>query len=274
MKEHFMDNTSTPPKIPIWLKLCLWTGLACIGQFFIFALIGVIRGYSIQSWTSRMSFYVMLGGQVLLSIIYAGSCFVFREELPKMTWRQIPAFFGTYALPLFLSLLCSGLVSYVGLLQGRYAKQGDKFYKQKNYPAAITLYQKEVDTWYLRLRYNYHENTSLLGIAQSYCQLENFEQGRKTYQYLSKMARGLYQELGQKKLAELDKELGNIAEFEKQLANAADDNQKADILFGMALSYRTIGCDKKTREQYALIQTLNVDESTKEQAGKFAVNER
>lgn len=261
-----MDNTSTPAKTPIWLKLCLWIGLACIGQFFVVALIGVIRGYSVQSWAP---FYVMLGGSVLLMIVHAGIHFKFREELSKATWRQIPGFFWMF----YLALFCMGFASTAGIMQGSYRKLGDEFYKQKNYPAAVVNYQKEVNTWYLRLKYNCWEDASLYGIARSCCQLENFEQGRQSYQRLFEMSRGYYQEVGQRELAELNKELGNIAEYEIQLTQATDDNQKAYILFDMALSYRKIECDKKAKEQYALIQTLNIKESTKEQAAKFALNE-
>jgi tetratricopeptide (TPR) repeat protein len=250
---------STPPKMPIWLKLCPWIGLACVGQFFIFALIGVIRGYSVQSMAPL---WVMLGGLILL--LLSPECmiaFYYSKEAKRPNWIS------------YLSSFCLILMSVVGLLQGRYQKLGDEFYEQKNYLAAITMYQKEVDTWYLRLRYNTNENTSLFGIARSYCQMENFEQGRQAYQRLHQMARGYYQERSREELVELDKELGSIAEYEKQFASAADDNQKAQILFDMALSYRRIECDKKATEQYALIQTLNIDESRKEQARKFAVNE-
>jgi hypothetical protein len=248
---------STPPKMPIWLKLCLWVGVVCVGQFFIIALIGVIRGYSVQSF---MPVCVMLGG-VFLLLPCPGWMSEYSKETKKTNWIS------------YLISFCIIFMSVVGLLQGRYEELGDEFYEQKNYSAAITLYQKEVDTWYLRLRYNTSEKISLFGIARSYCQLENFEQGRQAWQRLGKMARGFYQEVAQRELAKLDKELGNIAEYEKQLADAADDNQKADILFDMARLYRRINCDKKAGEQYALIQTLNVDKSTKEQAGKFAVNE-
>ena len=135
------------------------------------------------------------------------------------------------------------------------------------------MYKKEVGAWYLRLRYNYHEDPSLFGIARSYCQQENFEQGRQTYQRLSEMAHSLYQERSQEELAELDWELKNIAEFEKQLAKATDDNQKAQVLFDMALSYRCIECVKKAKEQYALVQTLDIPESRKALARNFAADD-
>jgi tetratricopeptide (TPR) repeat protein len=251
---------STPLKMPTWLKLCLWIGLACVGQFFIIAFIGVIRGYSVQSW---IPIWVMLGG-----------IFLFMPLMLRHTW--LSDYSKRAKQPVWISYLisfCIIFVSVAGILQGRYQRQGDKLYEQKNYSAAITQYQKELNTWYLRLRYNTSEDTSLFGLARSYCQLANFKQGRQAYERLGKMARGYYQERSQTELAELDKELGNIAEYEKQLADAADDKQKAQILFDMALSYRKIECDKKATEQYALIQTLNVDESRKEQARKFAGNE-
>lgn len=268
-----MENASTSKKMPVWLTLCHWVVLVCLGQFLVFGSIGVIRGYSVQSLAP---FWIMLGGAILASVVYVANVFVFSKELrEKKTWReffprQFIRIFGAF----YLSLFFLGLVIIVGIQQGRYQKQADELYKQKNYPAAIAMYQKEVGTWYFRLKYNYHEAPSLFGIAQAYCQLGDFEQGRQAYQRLLKMERGYYQEPGQQKLAELDTELENIAEFKKQLAEATDDNQKANILFDMALSYRMIECAEKAREQYELIQTLNVPESRKEQAKEFAADER
>ncbi len=260
-----MDTALASRKIPVWVKLCEWIGLACLGQFLIVAIIGVLRGYSIQSYAPM---YVMLGGSILMMIGHAGRNFSFSEEIPQMTWRQTLSFYST----IYLVFFVWGINSIPGAMQGRYRNQGDEFYKQKNYPAAIALYQKEVDTWYLRLRYNSHEDNCLFGIAQSYCQLENFEQARQTYQRLHKMARGYYKERSQTELAELDSELRNIAEFEKQFANSADDNQKARILFDLAFAYRRIECSKKATELYARIQTLDIPESRKEQARKFAAD--
>ncbi|MEN6308137.1 MAG: hypothetical protein ABFD91_10310 [Anaerohalosphaeraceae bacterium] len=260
-----MDTASIPPKNPVWIKLCEWIGLACLGQFLIVAIIGVLRGYSVQSHTPS---YVMSGGSVLLSFGYLGRVIVFSEEIPRMTCRQ----FLRLSWMFYLVFFCFGLNSIPGIMQGRYQKGGEEFFKQKNYPAAIAMYQKEVDTWYLRLRYNYREDMSLFGIAQSYCQLENFEQAHQTYQRLHKMAQGYYQERSQTELAELDSELKNIAELEKQLADAADDDQKAYILINMALAYRKIECNKKATELYARIQTLDIPESRKEQAREFAAS--
>ncbi len=251
-----MGNASTQMKMPIWITVMLWFGLACIGQFFICAFIGVIRGYSIQSW---IPFYVMLGG-LFISGLYAASVLFITREKRYPTWIS------------WLSSFCIITISIVGILQGRYQAKGDKLYKQKDFPAAITMYQKEIGTWYLRINYNYREDMSLFGIAQSYCQLENFEQARQTYQYLTKMSRGYYRQRAGEELAKLDRELGNIADLEKQLADGADDNQKAQMRFDMALSYRIIGCAKRAREQYALIQTLNVRDSRKEQAKEFAAD--
>lgn len=260
-----MVTASASPKIPVWTKLCQWIGLACLGQFLIVAIIGVLRGYSVQSHTPM---YVMLGGSILMMIGHAGRTFSFSEEIPRMTSRQALFSYWTFYLVFFIW----GLNSIPGAMQGRDRKQGDEFFKQKNYPAAIAMYQTEVDTWYLRLRYNYHEDSCLLGIAQSYCQLENFEQARQTYQRLHEMARGYYKERSQTELAELDSELKNIAEFEKQFANSADDNQKAQILFDMAFAYRRIECSKKANELYARIQTLNIQQIRKEQAREFAAD--
>ncbi|MEN6308138.1 MAG: tetratricopeptide repeat protein [Anaerohalosphaeraceae bacterium] len=254
-----MDTASTSRKIPVWVKLCQWIGLACLGQFLIVAIIGVLRGYSVQSF---IPIWVMLGGYLpLFSFqLYDGWMSDVYKDKKQSSWISYVSSFSI----IFLSI--------PGILQGRCQTRGDEFYKQKNYPTAIAMYQKELDTWYLRLCYNYREDTSLFGIAQSYCQLENFEQARQTYQRLHKMARGYYKERSQTELAELDSELRNIAEFEKQFANSADDNQKAQILFDMAFAYRRIECSKKANELYARIQTLDIQQIRKEQAKEFAAD--
>lgn len=253
-KEGFvMENRSNQWKLPVGFWLCLYIGLAGLCQHLVFAVIGILRGYSIQSMIPD---WVMLGG--LFLFLLAGSQFSSRKTQARISLT------GSFYIILF---------SIVGILQGRYEAKGEELYKQANYPAAAAMYQKEVNTWYLRLRYNYNEQKSLYGIARSYGQLENYEQARQTYQFLSKMARGFYKKRAQEELASLDSGLDNIAALEKQLVHAADDDQKADILFDMALSYRyDIGCEKKAREQYDLIQTLNVEEHRKKQAKEFAAD--
>lgn len=256
-----MKSEAGRSSMPAWNKPFIWVGLICIGQFFIFAIIGVVQGYSVQS---RVPHWILLGGIfLLLPCLTCYGWLTGNQDVNK--WRNRTS---------FLISFCIIFISVVGILQGRNQQLGDQFYKQKNYQAAITMYQKEVGTWYLRLSYNYHEDQSLFGIAQAYCQLGDFDQARKTYQFLSKMARSYYQDRSSVELYELDKQLCNIAEFEKQLANTADDNQKANILFDMALSYRKIECAEKARELYALIQTLDAHESWKKQAKEFAADER
>ena len=254
------DEKTTSRIIPTWNKPFIWAGLICIGQFFVFALIGVVRGYSVQSWTPH---WVLLGGIILLLPCLNRFGWLTGDE-GSQKWSV-----RTSSLISF----CIILTSVVSILQGRNHRLGDQFYEQKNYQTAITMYQKEIDTWYLRLRYNYREDMSLFGIAQSYCQLGDFEQGRQTYQRLIKMSRGYYHERGQSELHELNTELKRISAFETLLTETADDCKKANILFDLALAYRRIDCHQKAREQYARVQTLDTHESRKEQAKTFAADE-
>lgn len=256
-----VDKKTTSRIIPAWNKPFIWAGLICIGQFFVFAAIGVIRSYSIQSWTPH---WILLGGIILLLPCLNRFGWLTGDK-KSQKWSS-----RTSSLVSF----CIILISVVGILQGRNYELGKKFYEQKNYKAAITMYQKEIDTWYLRLTYNYREDMSLFGIAQSYCQLGDFEQARKTYQRLVEMSRGYYKGRGQDELAELDRELKKIAAYEEQLDNTTDDQQKAQVLFDLALAYRKIECGQKAREQYALIQDLDIRESRKEQAKEFAADDR
>jgi len=242
-------------KIPFWLKVFLFVGLVCTGQFFVCSLIGVFRGYSVQSW---WPIWIMLGGVFALLVPQCGMPFMCRGKSAKYLWIS------------FLVSFCIIFFSIAGMSQGKYREQGDALFKQGEYSVAIGIYQKEIDTWYLRLRYNYHEDACLFQVAECYCQMEDFDQARQMYRFVTERYKGYYKERSAAEAAELDVELGNIVAFQEQLAGEVEDENKANILFDIALAYRSIGCIKKAKEQYEIIQTLDVREGIIKNAKKFS----
>ena len=110
----------------------------------------------------------------------------------------------------------------------------------------------------------------MYGIARCHSQLEQFGEARETYAGMTSMLRGFYKRRAEEALKSLDANMAKVAEVEKVLAEEEDDQQKALLLFDLALVYRELNCTGKAVAQYERIQSLDIDERFKEQARKFA----
>jgi pentatricopeptide repeat protein len=225
-------------------KTLFFMGLICCLQFFIAGMIGVIRGYSIQSYAP--SYICMLGVLLLVSFNsknYKVSCFC------------------------SFVLLFSSAIS---IAQGHHLEKGNLLYKQKEFLDAIVEFEKECHAWYLKLKYNYNEGRSLSGIAKCYSQLGEFEKASLVYRKMIKQFEGYNKNSAKESLADLENGLKEIKAFDKVLASKMEDDKKCDLLFDLALVYRRMYCYEKSVECYHLIQDLNVRKSRKQQAMRFA----
>lgn len=101
--------------------------------------------------------------------------------------------------------------------------------------------------------------------------MEQFDQAHETYLLVASRYKGYYKERSINEAAELDLELKNVATLQEQLADEVEDNEKASILFDIALAYRRIECVKKAKEQYEIIQTLDVHQGYLDNAKKFSL---
>lgn len=223
-------------------KAWMLLGLACCLQYLFFGIVGVARGYSIQSWVPT---WVMLIGVFMLMPFS-------KKKIGHLTSGLII------------------LMSVVSMLQGRYESKGEELYELEKYNEAISEYRKEIDTWYLRIRYNYHEDMAMFGIAQCYSQLGQFEKCRETYTQMVGISRGYYQGRAEDELLELEENLIKIIDYETEMEKEMDDSDRAAILFDLARVYRRMPCSAKSIEQYELIEALDVREATKDQARAFA----
>ena len=160
--------------------------------------------------------------------------------------------------------------SIIGIQQGEYKEKGQLLLKQKNYLGAMEEFKKECETWYLRLKYNYREEQSLYGIARCYSQLEKFDEAKLIYEKMIRQFDDFYKIKAEECLLTLREGLIKINEYENKFASLEDDKEKSDILFDLALVYRDMYCDKKAIDCYERIQKLDVWDSRKELAKRFA----
>ena len=122
----------------------------------------------------------------------------------------------------------------------------------------------------MRIHYNRHEDASMFKLAQSYAQLEQFEKARETYQRVSELFTGYYNDRAKKELNELDNGLKKTAELEQQLTDQIDDEQRIDILSVIARTYRyKVNCYKKAKSYYQSILKLSTSEYEKERIQEY-----
>lgn len=232
------ESTSTLARVMVW------SGIGCCLQFFVFGVVGVVRGYSVQSWAPV---WICLAGIALL--------------IPYQARRKGASFLSSFCLIVF---------ALVGIGQGGHQEEGEKLYDAGKYEEAIIELRREIDTWYLRLRFNYHEAASLFKIAECQSQLGQFEKARRTYREIEDKFRGYYQERAKAAGETMEAKLAEIGDLENRLAEEPDDRAGAQVHFDLALAYRELTCSAKAIEHYEAIQKLDAPEQFKESAKKFA----
>lgn len=229
----------------LWFKRAIfWLGLACCFQFLIFGLVGVVRGYSVQSWAPA---WIFLAGFFLL--------------LPFQSRHKGASFFSS---------LCLIVFAVSGASQGRHQKRGEELYKAGSYEEAMTELRREIDTWYLRLTFNHNEAASLYQIAECQSQLERFGEARETYRKIEETFRGYYKDRARVAGTTVETTLTEIEGLENDLAAAEDDSARVQVHFDLALTYRKLTCTAKAIEHYEIIQKLEVPDRVKESAKKYA----
>lgn len=133
-------------KMSVWMKVFLFTGLACYAPLFVCAAVGIIRGYSVQSW---VPFYVAMAGQLILLVPFVGMTFLLNSKMSKYKNQSIREYglkeyikiawiqFLKYGWFFFFSMFISILGSEIGMKQGRYKSTGDDLLNKGEYSAAI-----------------------------------------------------------------------------------------------------------------------------------------
>ncbi|OPZ99422.1 MAG: hypothetical protein BWY71_00989 [Planctomycetes bacterium ADurb.Bin412] len=243
---------------PIRLFLTI-IGFACILQYFVVGIVNVIRGYSIGTY---LPFIILMVGSIVFLCLGI----------------KYPKKHSIYSVTVSFALIYYSLIS---ISQGQYSKKAEGYYKAGQYQQALQAYEKEAHAWYHLLSYNYHERAAMYKIAEAYCQLEDFDKARNTYELVIERYQGeFYAGQAQKRLAELKTGLEIVAYYPDHIADTPKKDSiqelevhlppeyiKATALYDIALAYQyNLNCYAKAVEVYTIILGMDVSEETKKLA--------
>ncbi len=163
-----------------------------------------------------------------------------------------------------------------GLLsQGGYLKEAEKYYSTGQYQQALLTYEKEAQTWYHLLKYNYNERVAMNMIAKTYCQLGDFDSARDTYNLMIDRYPGeFYAGRAQERLVKLQEGLKIVAYYPDQVP---ETKGVPGDLYDIALKYQfDLNYHTKAHEVYTKILGMDIPEewkkSAKEQIVKLIVD--
>ena len=245
-------------------------GIGCILQFFIVGVINIIRGYSIRS-------------HLPVIILFAG---VFLIILFSQKQRKRPMIGSYYSLIASFAII---YISLIGLSHGRYMKKAEGYYSRGQYVQALQACEKEAQTWYNLLRYNYQERKAMNMMAKAYCQLEDFDRARDTYNLMIDRYSGeFYGYRAQESLGELEMGLEIVAYYPDRIKEnlkkiyieesdvyIIPKNAEVRALYDIARVYRyDMKCYAKAIEVYTKILGKDISEELKERAKEQIVELR
>jgi tetratricopeptide (TPR) repeat protein len=226
-------------------QVLIFIGLCGCFQLLVVGLIGVARGYSVQGFWSEW---------IAIASVF---CLIFLAPPQKESRKNVIFYIVIF------TLMYSSLV---GIAQNRYKKLGKKYYEQGRYQQALEEFKKETQTWYLRLKYNSHEDRAMEMMAKTYCQLEDFDKARDTYELITHRYSGFYGGRAEEYLERLEDGLRIVAKYPDQLSNAKGFPSD---LYDIALAYQyDLNCSIKALEVYRKIVDMDIGESSKELARK------
>jgi len=216
--------------------------VACCSLFLITGFIGVVRGYSVQSFFPIRA--------IVVAIACTWPCILLSK------FRN-----GVISNILFVMIVYSLLI---GMPQGRYLKRGREFYEQGQYQKALREFKEETQTWYLRLKYNIDECIAMDMMAKAYCRLVDFDNARDTYKLIIDRYPGHYADWAEKDLLRLNNGLKVVAKYPDQVPETK--GVPVD-LYNIAMTYQyDLDCHTKAMEVYKKIINMDIPDEWKESA--------
>jgi len=218
----------------------------CFLQFFVIGIINVIRGYSMETDLTHELLLIGIG----IFIVY--NLYTNRIRTKEYAFYSIVV---SFILLFYLS---------ANFHQGRDLKEAKNYYDRGQYPQALQSLKKETQTWYRRLRYNYHERSAMQMMAKTYCQLEDFDNARNTYKLIIDRYPGLYATHAKKDLIRLENGLQIVAKYPDQIPET--EGVPVD-LYNIARTYQyDLNCHTKAIEVYRKIVDMDIPDNWKELA--------
>lgn len=185
--------------------------LLMIIQFFVVGLFGVARGYSVQSYIPT--------GFLLVGALLA-----------------IPAF-GTKRIWLMVLVVWIMVLGVGGsVFAGHHVIRGEELYESGRFEEALATLEKEF-SWYLNFIHDVEQEDAELLIAQSHCQLGQYDEALKRYDQVQRRYTGLYKRLASKGAQGLREGLQAVAKYEAEEVQMTVD-RKVDALIKLAMAYR------------------------------------
>jgi tetratricopeptide (TPR) repeat protein len=155
-------------------------GIVCGSIMVIAAFVGVFRGYSVQSYI----FWFLPS----IFLIWASFYFPRKESFIQGLKDSIKPSLEN----LFWAIFC--VYMSIGILQGRHYWKGWKFYEQGQYDKAAAEFEKETQLWYLKLSCNHWEPDAMQQLAETYCQLGEYDKAICIYELIISRYPGFYRE--------------------------------------------------------------------------------
>jgi tetratricopeptide (TPR) repeat protein len=153
---------------------------------------------------------------------------------------------------------------FIGCLQGRHYIKGFKFYYQGEYDKAAMEFEKETGLWYLKLSSNSSEHSAMEMLAESYCQLEEYDKAIDAYKTIVFRYQGLKRKVASSRLQRLKDGLQSIARYKEENQELQNDFRK---LYDIADVYESdLNCNTKALAIYRTITEMNIPAKDKRNA--------
>jgi tetratricopeptide (TPR) repeat protein len=231
-------------------RLAASIGIVCCSILSISSVIGIFRGYSVQSMIIWFLPWI-IPTWISFNSSRKDSFIQGLKDSCKPSMENL--FFA-----IFLVYVC------IGLLQGRHYYKGSDFYNQGQYDKAAAEFEKETRLWYLRLNYNMSEDQAMQGLAESYCQLEQYDKAIGVYELIISRYSGAYREGASLDLQRLKDGLQAIAQYKEENQGLQNDFSK---LYDIAHVYESdLNCNRKALDIYETITQMNIAEKDKRDA--------
>ena len=231
--------SETAPKAA-GIKSHVFGGFVCLIQYLTIVLFDVVIGH-----TTARGRLVHL---TVVSVIFLSMLIIVFRWLRMATPKKWA-----------ILILCSTIIVLVHVhaftLHGTFARQGDLRYDEGLYNEAMSLYQKELNTWYLRLNVNLWDSSALEGMARVHCQKEEFAKAEQVYELIA-----------EKYPDESDDASDKLRELRQGLMDVESiligDSLSHDELLKLAHIYRfQMHCYRKADEAYRKILKLDIGEA-------------
>jgi pentatricopeptide repeat protein len=155
-------------------------GVICFLETLLTGVIGVVRGYSMQGYWHFFG---------LACIVCIGYCMFLSQ------YRRSIMSYAFFAMAMYCLV--------IGLPQGHYLAEGKEYYEKGMFQEALGEFEKETQTWYLRLKYNLDERIAMTMMARTYCQLKKYDKAREIYELIISRYPGFYAEQAKEQIDKL-----------------------------------------------------------------------